>query len=150
VTKFHHQQLASEQEKSILGLKIELLKEKIPEIEVSEMKAFEESLMLESWTRQLELDNLKMQSELDRIRCSIQDGETGNLKPVVLQDEVLRLVDALYDWNRRWEGHSYLQKFQHTHLSSFKYTRSRFRFRRQMLNRHSSKLFGKLGNVITN
>jgi len=58
------------------------------------MKAFEESLMLKSWTRVLELDNLKMPSKLDRIHSSIQDGKTGNLKSRVLRDEVLRLVDA--------------------------------------------------------
>jgi len=86
-----------QQEKSILGLKIDLLQEKISEMEVSQMKAFEKSLMLKSWTRTLELDNLKMQSKLDRIHSSIQDGKTGNLKSRALRDEVLRLVDAPHD-----------------------------------------------------
>jgi hypothetical protein len=94
-----------EGEKAMLERKIELLQSKISEIEVSEIKCFEESLMLKSWTRQLELDNLKIQRELEGIYGSIQDGggDTGNIKVKVLQEEVMRLVDALHDRDKRCE-----------------------------------------------
>ncbi|OXA37244.1 protein lava lamp isoform X3 [Folsomia candida] len=94
---------SEQQEKIVLERKIELLQSKISEIEISEIKCFEESLMLKGWTRQLELDNLKIQREMERIYGSIQDGDTGNIKAKVLQDEIIRLVDTLHDRDKRCE-----------------------------------------------
>jgi len=92
-----------QRERTVLERKIELLQGKILEIEESEMKCFEETLLLKSWTRELEIDNQKKQSALDLYK-NAGDGDTRNIKATILQEEVMRLVNELQDRDRRCEG----------------------------------------------
>jgi hypothetical protein len=89
-------------EKVILERKIELLQTKILEIEASEIRAFEESFMLKSMTRILEMDNSKYQDELQQLLNNSGDGD-GGAKVRTLQNEVLRLVDTLQERDKRCE-----------------------------------------------
>lgn len=85
-----------------LERKVELLQGKIEEIEQSEMKCFEETLLLKSWTRELEMDCQKKQMELDLYK-NAADGESSNIKATILQNEVMRLVNELQGRDRRCE-----------------------------------------------
>jgi predicted RNase H-like nuclease (RuvC/YqgF family) len=80
-----------------------LLQSKISEIENSEIKTFEESFMLKGWVRQLELENLKYQDMINSLTNGRDADPASNPKLKALQDEVLRLINALEERDKRCE-----------------------------------------------
>ena len=60
--------------------------------------------MLKGWVRQLELENLKYQDQLNSLLANASDSDsTSNPKLKTLQDEVIRLINALEERDKRCE-----------------------------------------------
>jgi len=90
-------------ERAMLERKVELLQTKISEIENAEIKSFEDSFMLKGWVRQLELENLKYQDQLNSLLVNSPDSDALHPKLKTLQDEVIRLINALEERDKRCE-----------------------------------------------
>lgn len=86
----------AEKEREGLERKIDLLQNKLEEVEDSEVKCYEDFSRLKVLRTELEMDNLRMSSELEQLRRSLQDGD-NDPKYKSMENQLILMTKTLED-----------------------------------------------------
>lgn len=85
-----------EKEKLNLERKVDLLQNKLEEVEASEIKCYEDFSRLKVLRTELEMDNLRMSAELEQLRRSLQDGD-NDPKYKSIENQLILMTKTLED-----------------------------------------------------